>query len=336
MFKAYINTLAPIPVLVLGAVFFAGCPKPTTKIGAACEADGDCNVPGQICVAGLKGGPKICTRPCTSNVGDQGCPYGYDCTVAEQARGLTCNATLYHWDLDGGVPLLFGKSCAADANACQNTGDPNAMPMCRVGADTSKRPPVALMLDPKAYCTGTCADDLDCPLDMYCGDDWDTVKKCLKRTVCSPCDRNEHCSGEFDVCLKGTDGKGYCTKSCGGDEGCPGAGQFFRWMSCQDVTDIEGGAKKLCVHRYGTCVGDGEVCAPCRTRGDCKMGLSCLVNSSSLEGFCTRQCSDDTQCASPHAAGCDLLQGGPNDPPPSQICVGDPVGGRAKVTCWPN
>src|SRR5262245_5602745 len=117
--------------MVVGTLFLftAGCPSPT-KIGTPCQRDGDCNVIGQRCVPGLNGAPKVCTKTCSSNTGDTGCPVGYDCGVTDSGVGTTCNKVAYSVDTNGD-PVLYGKSCSLDSNVCNGTGDPNASPACR-------------------------------------------------------------------------------------------------------------------------------------------------------------------------------------------------------------
>jgi hypothetical protein len=285
-------------------------------------------------VSGLDGGKKICTHPCTGNVGDTGCPVGYDCSISDASIGLTCNAVKYGFDPSTGVPLLFGLSCATDATVCNNTGDPNVMPQCRMGPNLTKNPPIPLVNDPAAYCTGSCSTDNDCPLDFRCNTDWDGAQKCIKRSLCDQCVTNDNCPTDFPTCIPGADGTLYCSKACGRDEDCPGSAQMAYWMTCQ-VSLGATPAGYYCTHRYGSCNGDGQVCAPCRSQSDCAAGLTCIENDASLERFCTKQCTTDAECTSPHPAACDNKTTAANYP--TNYCTGD----TAKLytgllTCWPD
>src|SRR5579859_6175562 len=109
----------PINIIVAAifgsALFFAlsSCNKATTIIGAKCGSDGDCNVAGQKCVAGLVGGmatgPKICTHSCTGEYGPTGCPMGFDCRSADGMAFYCLKAT---YTVDGsGTPVLYSKGC---------------------------------------------------------------------------------------------------------------------------------------------------------------------------------------------------------------------------------
>lgn len=312
----------------------------TTKIGAACKSDGDCNVKGQKCVAGLAGGmpsgPKICTHTCTGEFGDGGCPIGFDCTLSNMALGLTCNKAPYSVDAMG-VPVLFGKTCSSDGD-CAGTGDPNPAAVCRKALDPtsafkplSGKPLVPLVQDPAAYCTGSCAADSDCPIGFGCLADFDNPtgdaakKKCLKRSVCDPCTLNDHCPSDFPVCVPTKDGMShYCTKSCNDDKDCPGGaasftGGFANYMTCALGADVANNAAKYCFHWFGACVGAGAVCDPCRIEADCKGGTHCLTNTNSFERMCTKQCGSDAACAGPNGATCDNS----STTMSSTVCTGD-------------
>jgi hypothetical protein len=277
------------------AVTPLGCTK-ATVIGTACKADKDCNVKGQVCAPGFNGGPSICTRACTANTGAAGCPVGYDCFPTDTTKGLTCNKTLYEVDKNGD-PLLFGVDCSASNDVCLNLGTSNAAPSCRRVSD-GMRPPMPVDFDPNAYCTGTCAGDYDCPLDFYCGADYDMVTKCLRRTLCTPCSIDGNCGGNFPICIPTKDGKAhYCSKNCAGNGDCGGTANTA--LTCASTTTANGVATMACQHRFGACVGEGNICDPCRTDDDCmKSKSSCVINVGTFEGFCSKRCTTDASCMS--------------------------------------
>jgi hypothetical protein len=313
--------------LVLACVsglVLVGCVTPS-KIGTACEGDEGCNIAGQVCAAGPTGGEKICTRKCTGNTGEAGCPVGFDCTKG--SVGFTCNKVKYSVDPTTGVPTLYGKSCSIDANACNETGDPNPSPSCRKGPDTTKMPVMPLMNDPAAYCTGTCEKDTDCPNAFECFADWDMVKKCLRRSLCTPCEINDDCPQQYPSCITTASGGKYCSKPCATAGDCPGTTQGSTWMQCKPSVDSLGNEGGFCQHHYGKCIGDGQPCAPCRVKADCGSGLSCFENDATLEKFCTKRCSVDSDCATTNTMApsiCDnIMPTRPSDPSPTLLCTGD-------------
>jgi hypothetical protein len=311
---------------VLGVVLVGfGCGSPT-KIGTPCQKDGDCNVVGQRCVPSLNGGPKVCTKPCSSNTGATGCPVGFDCGVTDPAVGPTCNKVSYAVDASG-APVLFGKSCSLDTAVCNGTGDPNAAPSCRKGRDPLADPPAPLEVDPSAYCTGSCNSDDDCPSAFRCDTDWDMTKKCLLRSICDACVINENCPSDFPVCVKGSDGNGFCSKSCNGDQDCPGAAAMLLWASCQPAVDVTGAGLNACTPRAGACVKNGELCDPCRTTSDCKDGYTCVTNDSNHERFCTKRCTNDNGCGGPNGTKCDSTG--------YRVCTAMPDFYPRMLTCWP-
>ncbi len=311
------NILGIMGVLVL----VAGCDKPPTKIGTECGGDGDCNVTGQKCVTG------ICTRACQGDFGDQGCPVGFTCNIGDAAAGFTCNKTKFAVD-DKGQPVMFGLSCALNGNVCGGTADPNPTAQCRKAAvNPTAVPPVPLASDPNAFCTAACTADSDCPIRMYCAADYDGVKKCLFRERCSACELNDNCPKDW-VCAAIDGGKAkYCTTICGGQGDCPGAPQMINYLVCKDDTDVQGNIVKVCAHRYGACVGNGEACDPCRAQTDCKSGLKCFFNDATGERFCSKQCTGNGECASPNKVACNMIQTNFN------LCTGENAGDL--LTCWP-
>jgi hypothetical protein len=286
----------------------AGCTKAPTKIGTSCNATTDCNIAGQVCVGG------ICTHACTGQFNQ--CPVGYNCTIVDPGSGLTCNKVAFAVDPTTGVPLLYGKSCpGGDASICGNPGDPAVpSPICRSAQDPFN-PGMPLANDAGAYCTGACSSDNDCPFFMSCTADYDGIQKCLTRAQCSSCTYNDNCNadgGNLYACIPASKGGGnYCTATCNSDNDCPGAVQAQaagtkNYLSCQAGMDATGNAGKFCVHWYGACVGQGNVCDPCQTTADCALSSSkCIRNPYTQERMCTKKCTADAQCTSPNQASCD-------------------------------
>lgn len=288
-------------VLLAGlAVGGLGCTK-ATVIGTSCKTDAECNVAGQVCAPGFNGGPSICTRKCTGNIGTNGCPIGYDCYPTDAAKGSTCNKTLYQVDPMTGKPILFGKDCALDYMACANAGSSNPSPTCRMIEDPSSDPPAPVEIDPNAYCTGACQTDAECPLEFRCAVDYDMAKKCIRRELCSECVVDANCPKEFPVCIPTKDGSSrYCSKPCAYRSDC-GGNQNTAYV-CDYTTSAAGDSILACIHRFGACVGQGNICDPCRVKADCeKSGSTCFNNAASGERFCSKACNSDAACKS--AAG---------------------------------
>jgi hypothetical protein len=226
---------------------------------------------------------------------------GFDCTISDAKVGRTCNKTLYATDAKTGDPVLFGVPCQTDDSPCQGTADKNPMPQCRKGNKPSETTAVTLNSDPNGYCTGSCTNDNDCPLAMKCAADFDGVTKCLKRNVCDECQFDENCGSpsgvfqsDFTKCVPTKDGTSrYCTKECLSDGDCPGAVKKSKWMLCQDSTSSDGTESTYCLHWYGACVGQGNVCDPCRAQSDCGTGLKCVDNPF---GFFSYPWSGERMC----------------------------------------
>jgi hypothetical protein len=305
----------------------ASCSSPTTLIGTACANTKSCNVEGQVCVL------SICTKPCTQDKGDTGCPAGYYCTDAGAGAGLTCNKTPFAVD-ETGKPVLFNVDCSLDANVCVGTADPNTAPSCRKAEDPKKRG-MPLANDSEAYCTGACTDDKDCPTNMFCNTDYDSVKKCMQRDQCAPCKHNFECPANFG-CVATKDGTStYCTQRCASQDSCPGAAQQIAFEACTTTQDTDGNSAGYCLHKYGACVGTGEICDPCLTKADCaKSGSTCITNTLTGEKMCSKACTTDAMCGGPHNSTCDNT-----DPMYSLgICTGDTTPGKIYATvfsCWP-
>jgi hypothetical protein len=311
--------------LILLSLALSACDADPTKIGTACTADKDCNVEGQVCAGG------ICTKACMGQFGDQGCPIGFNCTQAAGRTDLTCNKTPFSVDATTGQPTLLGKSCAADHTACDNSGVDGAA--CRfIQSPTVKGMP--FMNDPHAYCSAPCSDDTQCPFFMYCTKDWDGATKCLMRDACAPCTYDDNCNADGSgrlACVAATKGDSkYCTPTCADDTDCPGSAQTFQYglknyLTCQPGTDANGNNGSFCFHRFGACVGDGNICDPCRTDDDCALtGSKCITNDLSGERFCSKKCymaGGDATCAGPNNATCDdtLINQGMS----YGVCTGD-------------
>src|SRR5207302_8151559 len=130
------------------------------------------------------------------------------------------------------------------------------------------------------------------------------VKKCLRRGFCDPCLINDNCaSGEFTACVPTADGASrYCSKACASQNDCGGV--QGRFLSCTGSNDSLGNGGTYCLHKFGACVGTGEICDPCRSNDDCvKSNKRCLANIATRERICTKSCTVDSDVATNKPAG---------------------------------
>ena len=330
LLAAFAITLAVLPL---------GCTK-ATVIGTPCMVDKDCNVKGQVCAPGFNGGASICTHACTANTGANGCPVGYDCYPTDAAKGPTCDKTLYEVDVAGN-PLLIGVDCALSNDVCLNTGSTNSAPVCRKIEDPTSKPPAPVDVDPNAYCSGACTTDFDCPLAFACVTDYDMAKRCVRRAFCSSCVVDANCPPELALCVPTKDGTArYCTKSCDSTGDCGGVQNSAQ--TCAAAKSAVGADVKACLHRFGACVGKGNMCDPCRSDEDCAASSKqCILNSATSERFCSKRCTSDATCtatAGGNLTGCDNTDIATNANPNGQsvgVCNGDPTHKSPGLfSCW--
>lgn len=314
----------------------SACTAKPTKIGTACKTTADCNVTGQVCAPGLEGGASICTHTCATQSGDTGCPVGFDCYPADATIGMTCNKARYEV-APTGAPLLIGVDCSKDDTVCGSLGSTNAALSCRKLENTTTKMPNPN--DPAAYCTGVCSTDADCPLQFECLTDYDKAKKCLRRALCSECVVNDNCPADNPICIPTKDGTShYCSKTCGKAGDCGGVQNTA--FVCDFTSDSTGSDVAACIHRFGACVGQGNVCDPCRSDADCShAGNACYQNIASGEAFCIKGCKADADCSPATLTNIKCDNTDLYDPKTNpggmsgEICNADATPGA--ITCWP-
>jgi hypothetical protein len=265
-----------VPCLLLLAILGPGCdsdsgddtsdagtdttgevPPVRVGFGEPCAADGDCL--SNACFEGH------CTRACAW---ESACPEdGYACGDAGDGRTL-CVTTR--------VPMRDGAPI--DGTSCVGAACPEALGFrcLRTMAD-----------DPYAYCTHACTDDRDCPYRMTCrtGEDG---RFCRQRSYCEPCVLDDQCGYANDDCVADESGTKFCSQACDPERAttCP-----------QDSTCTETVAGRWqCVPDFGRCVGDGELCHPCRDGADCDAGNVCLTDRYTGFSFCGSPCTSSDQC----------------------------------------
>ena len=159
-----------------------------------------------------------------------------------------------------------GRSCAINGVSDCNLGD---VCLSRGAGDAS------------AYCTNTCDTAEDCLKTMKCASTGASDKYCIHRIYCDPCVADENCPLPGGKCLTDDRGNKFCSQACStiGDT-CP----------ARNGCKSKEGAN-YCFPDFGACVGDGNLCDPCRTNTDCAVGALCLINQYSREKFCGKDCS---------------------------------------------
>jgi hypothetical protein len=299
--------------LSVAAVVVLGC-KTTNYVyvDAAVPTGHDCPL-GDECYGGTFCFEGTCTVTCTSNAE---CWSGTECRPYNDAGEMACVTVRYQTG-----PVMVGTSCGVDPNACAAV-DPECDPQyacqasctddstCSPGYHCSPEFNTCLKKllcyarvqdDPDGYCTQECTDDRDCPSSLYCeyvaSDTNPDRKLCVRRTFCSPCLADKDCNLTGGVCATDAQGNKFCTTPCVPTTD-PGDPNFFTcpqpYSECKD----NGAGRFLCYHRAGSCVGDGSVCSPCRSRKDCDVasGAICYRNQYTQERFCTSTCTGAGTC----------------------------------------
>jgi thiol-disulfide isomerase/thioredoxin len=242
------------------------------ETSTAKKAVGETCAQNDECVSNLCSG-KVCRKTCKSPTD---CDPKQDCVSADDRSPAFCSTPKYSMDI--------GKSCAVSGSC------PEGM-RCISGQDAAS-----------AYCTSECADNAGCPATFFCQAVVDTTmmtnKKsyCFRRGWCGHCQHDGQCENGGKCFKQGS--ASFCTMPCNkGSTECP---------RVSDCTDI-GGGDYQCVHRDGTCAGDGTMCSPCVTDLDCTKGVECDPVSKPCtmclgrryygDGFCSPPCDKDgTQC----------------------------------------
>jgi hypothetical protein len=282
-------------------------------LGAACEEPEDCE--SGVCWEGLCdtamgfGGECDAPEDCHSGV----C---YDGACNLECHSINdCTGGLFCIDPGDGVPVCveytapegpFGENCTSAQCADDFT--------C-----VARTPDEAN--DPYAFCTESCANELDCPADMTCrrtqrGGFSENVLRCVPRDYCEHCAYDAQC-GQGNKCVSQAPDRGegrYCSQTCDverPDTTCPTDSTCHEalwcgpdrawvadcaWCSIPDECGApESGTVYQCFRDYGACAGEGaatDYCAPCWVDEDCPAGGFCYFEQYAGNAFCTAPCPD--------------------------------------------
>lgn len=249
----------------------------------------------------------------------------------------------------GTGPSGFGAPCDA-TKGLENPGcDASKGLFCYAGNPS----------DATAFCSYyNCASDRECGPTYYCGtvnvspnastakvSVGETTTVCLKRSYCSPCAADLDCpsapDGRAQRCVLDDNSVGLCTPECEVNANCP-----------YDARCLDAGiGVKTCYPRAGTCVGDGTLCAPCRSDADCGDDGACVSGGYTTEKFCAKKalatCSPSVKPSCPPSSktpapriGCTSVPDDPkrvetNPEVPYNYCVGVYTFGEAgDLGCW--
>ncbi|HVY47401.1 MAG TPA: hypothetical protein VHB21_16045, partial [Minicystis sp.] len=264
------------------------------------------------------------------------CPFGNECDALMACpNGDSCD----YAQCNGGACTKDEAACAGVEN-CALGLCPDGKTTCTVpGCPKDQCVPMACITkgaaDANAYCSlEDCHADADCPSSFYCGvthDPHDICNPkdpshekgnnsfcgttmdaciapgdftqdghtyfegsicllrhtCLERQQCDPCDVDGQCANLPDAsCVQvGQDKR--CVVACGSDS------------DCQPDYKCDGGH---CLPRYGSCVGKGNFCDPCKNDEDCggkgteKACIGASRNQKACFDFTRQSCTKDTDC----------------------------------------
>jgi hypothetical protein len=287
----------------LGFKFKYFCtPDGSGKTGGNCQSGMDCS--SGACY------DNYCTAACGSLLSP--CPSGYECmedvyqedveTCVDKARlniadGFSC-AFDYQCVSGECVEFPYGKYCskhcdteACSAGDCVQIGDP--------AAETPEMACAPLFMPGYAEYGENCTFDWECEKGLECQDD---IKMCTKA-----CEKDEDCPDgvcyayleDLLLCVPEhqyrTKPDGYlcyfgyeCQNECWPDYTLQ---KYYCTSKCSDDSDcfdIAGCNESYCNHAY-----------PWRsyTYGMCRFDDDCEKNTLCIEGFCTSECTADSNCA---------------------------------------
>lgn len=122
-----------------------------------------------------------------------------------------------------------------------------------------------------AQCSSTCTDNFDCSeyhtCDPKLGSEH-TQHICMTADYCSECQDDVQCMLPGMRCLADAAELGFCSPPC--VPGTPSCDAGSRCVYEEAPGDF------FCRPIWGTCIGDGAQCAPCRYDPDCTHGHMCL------------------------------------------------------------
>ncbi|APR85189.1 Secreted trypsin-like serine protease [Minicystis rosea] len=292
-----------------------------------------------ICPDGQACDPKAATNPCAAADCKVAAPGAYACP-----DGKACD------------PDCTGSDCACAADQCKEL-------TCRTSG----------VGDTDAFCTmKDCHDDGECPGGFYCAKIRDPHEicgtdkgnsdfcgtttepcvdpaqnattgatytegtfcavrnECRPRKQCAPCETDLDCSlnaGQHCTTMP-KDGTKSCTRDCTTDADCEGS------FTCTN------GA---CIPRFGTCVGGGNYCEPCRNDLDCTGNNACVSYGGSermcIDVSASQACTSDNDCPTGpdgrHMLCGDEDLGLATNDPRYHKCVIPPLNeGAGRVSCW--
>jgi len=239
--------------------------KPAGTAGGPCK-EGECNV-GLVCV-----NAKECLR-------------AFECgreTEEEGSTRLLCGPRQY--DIR---KYTSGHDCSLDgvcAKSYRCMGQPS---------------------EADRYCSGTCTSDWECPPPLRCAKittyEGSPEQRCMRRRIGHPCDFDDQCGGASradQVCIKDTQGKHYCTKTCA----TQGRGTCPPFAKCEQV----GNGVQACRYSKGYAYKvEGGLCDPCIYHGATD-DKQLVEQSACIDGGACLQLSQYTQeasCLTPCGAG---------------------------------
>jgi len=266
-------TLRPLCLGLCAALLLLGCSDSGgNPDGSVPKEGGQTDGPGlkkdgDPCAAASECQGGLCIeKKCTRTCSGPGdCSAGQDCATDDGKR-LFCRMPSYAKEI--------GTSCAI-TGSCPDSGK------C-----------VGVKEWAEAYCTKECKADLDCPPAFFCREFSDKKKYCTRRGFCNRCLYDEMCGSDKKCIKQGTES--FCTRTCSkGSTECP------RFADCKDG----GGGRFVCMHKSGSCVGDGRLCSACTTKDDCAPQALCLTYTYSKESFCGQDCTSTGTCATGYKCG---------------------------------
>lgn len=259
-----------------------------------CTSHLDCNAD-QDCVAAVEDDTNADIAVCQPNgkgtIGAK-CPFGDECgSQFACPDGKKCD------------PSCTGSDCPCAADACKplvcrsaGAGDAEAyctLQDCHADADCPGGYWCATVRDPHQICGTTKGNDnfcgtttdpcVDPAQDSANGTTFVEGPHCALRNVCAPRRSCAPCSSDLDCSAVA----GQHCKQVGAEKACV--------RDCRADADCESGfqcSDGSCVPRFGSCVGPGTYCTPCRNDNDCGGPTSKLACVSF--GGAERVCIDVT------------------------------------------